>query len=63
MHDCGIVHRDIKLENILRVGPRPQDIKISDFGISTFFTSNGINGVCGTAEYIGDTVFWFKIHQ
>ncbi len=39
-HQNNIVHRDLKLENILYDSRRPNaSIKVADFGTSTFFTS------------------------
>jgi serine/threonine protein kinase len=33
-HSKGIIHRDIKLENIIFSNPERKDIKIIDFGVS-----------------------------
>lgn len=59
-----IVHRDIKLENIL-VANNPADpsdkyfIKLSDFGLSIVKTGAGIQGMlkeyCGTIIFMGIT--------
>lgn len=55
LHECGIAHRDIKLENVLKTGKRTQDVKITDFGLSRFFSANcSMNSICGSAEYTGN---------
>jgi serine/threonine protein kinase len=37
MHSREIMHRDLKLENILLPNPNSFDVMIADFGLSTAF--------------------------
>lgn len=48
LHDCGLIHGDIKLENILVNG---DEIKLSDFGLARRANQKDFNCNCGTVEY------------
>jgi len=46
-----VIHRDLKLENIL-LGPR-RTVKIADFGLASTLKTydEKVNDFCGTPEY------------
>lgn len=57
IHSHGIVHRDLKLENILYDTKGGNHLKLIDFGFSKFLDSNGrLHTSCGTMAYIAPEV-------
>ena len=54
----GIIHRDIKLENILVISKNPIKVKISDFGFAT--SARTSNAHLGTLEYMAPELFKYK---
>jgi len=48
-HDKGIVHRDLKFENILFADEKKDQIKIIDFGIAGLFNAERITA--GSIDY------------
>lgn len=48
LHERGVIHGDIKLENILINGPT---IKLSDFGLAKQIGVDNFEENCGTIEY------------
>lgn len=60
LHSIGVMHRDIKPENILVYTENNEvQVKIIDFGLSTFFTQGEIKKYkCGTLGYMAPEIFY-----
>ncbi|XP_017968991.1 serine/threonine-protein kinase GE16371 [Drosophila navojoa] len=59
IHACQIIHRDLKLDNLLvqldysaPMEPAVVAIKISDFGLATYYQGREIYQCCGTPHYM-----------
>ncbi|XP_065913651.1 serine/threonine-protein kinase H1-like isoform X2 [Dysidea avara] len=55
LHQCGITHRDLKLENLLyKHNSEGSDILISDFGLAYQISDHNdiMMTTCGTSEYL-----------
>lgn len=60
LHDRGVVHRDIKLENLLTTDDKwPFSIKIADFGFSNFIPdpAPGIDRDAALTSFVGTPYF------
>lgn len=55
---AGIVHRDLKLENMLMVNQEdPCPVKIADFGLSKFFNPGSVlSTMCGSPQYVAPEI-------
>lgn len=55
---AGIVHRDLKLENMVMLNNRDDSpVKIADFGLSKFFSNdNVLSTMCGSPQYVAPEV-------
>lgn len=56
LHENGIVHRDLKLENLLIVNRKSLEIKLADFGLSKFYSGQSLLTACGTSYYVAPDV-------
>ena len=66
MHQCGIIHRDLKLENILLKDSSeiPITVKITDFGLSALISlSQESKEVQGTLQYIAPEILENKSYD
>ncbi|KAI8056288.1 kinase-like domain-containing protein [Gilbertella persicaria] len=57
LHENDIVHRDIKLENVIVTDKKNLYVKLCDFGFSTFINQKqALTTSCGTAMYVAPEI-------
>eukprot|EP00727_Mastigamoeba_balamuthi_P008187 m51a1_g399 putative serine threonine kinase (1307) ;mRNA; r:712954-718306 len=54
LHQCNIVHRDLKSSNILL--SKSMDVKVSDFGMAAVKTANKVSTLCGSIGWMAPEV-------
>lgn len=55
IHEKGIIHRDIKLENIV-YNAKTRELRLIDFGLSTLKTNIELFKKCGTPGYVAPEI-------
>ena len=58
LHNYGIVHRDLKLENVMMTDTTEQSVpKLVDFGLAKIIEPEAqTNSYCGTLEYMAPEI-------
>ena len=60
IHSNGIIHRDLKLENLLLVNKNASGdeliVKLADFGLSRIYRGQIVRTACGTPFYVAPEV-------
>mmetsp|Transcript_7785 Transcript_7785/g.14902 ORF Transcript_7785/g.14902 Transcript_7785/m.14902 type:complete len:527 (-) Transcript_7785:3970-5550(-) len=57
MHEKNIIHRDLKLENIMMTSlDEEADIKIADFGFAAEMTTENMSVYCGSPGYVAPEI-------
>lgn len=58
----GVVHRDLKLENLLLATPNDiHKVKIADFGLAKKAAESAMATICGTPQYVAPEVIQVQL--
>ena len=57
LHLKGVIHRDIKLENILLTKEEKPVVKIADFSLAEFYKHKSLRTKCGTPGFMAPEIF------
>lgn len=60
LHENDIIHRDIKLGNILR---HEDVVKLGDFGLACNYRTDDVKQLCGTPNFLPPEVFKYRYHS
>lgn len=57
LHSNGVVHRDLKMENLMLENPNdPCSLKIIDFGLASFLNTPSMSMRCGSPGYVAPEI-------
>jgi serine/threonine protein kinase len=65
IHSKNVIHRDLKLENIIIKSKMNLELSVIDFGLADFYDPEGANQLqlCGTVGYIAPEILYNEIYD